>query len=264
MSDDHNAFIAGEEWRSYVAWVQQTIAELDAEDIVVSKEARLRPAFGADVVRFDVYYAFKKLGIEHRVAIECKAVARGVEAADVREFAGRLSNVPGIVGVVASKYGFQSGCYEEAQRNGVLLLTSEAIPDLPQMVGKLVSAAILPTEDTIGDPFWTVMPADERGVLGNYHLISTQAGVFLPLFISRFQAERYRNARRITDCVVRGLTQRMLMTALRLSRFRPDDPSFDVAVVLELPEERAVIPFASEDAWQEFVRSGTPFPNNAA
>lgn len=261
--DDTSETEPGEEWRSYVAWVQQTLADLDAEDIVVSKEAKLRPALGRDIVRFDIFYSFKKLGVQHRVAIECKAIRRGAEAADLREFAGRLQKVPGVIGVVASKYGFQSGCREEAERNGLLLLKPEDVPNLLQMVAMLLSAAILPEENTIGDPFWTLMPAKGSAVLGEYQQVPTPLGVFVPLFVSRGQAQRYLDATSIDDCVVRGLTQRMLMTMLRFSRLREDRPSFDVAVLVEHDRKYIIVPYSPDTAWSDFTRASKPFPDRA-
>lgn len=257
----------GDGFESYVAWVQQQLLELEGEDVRISRNTRLMPAFGSDAAEFDVFYEFKKAGVRHRVAIEVKDVSRPIESAEVRDFAGKLGKVTGIIGIMISRNGYQKGCYDEAKRVGIELLKPGDIPHMGQMVAKMIEAGILPNANTKADPFYMIMFRGSQGedrADGTYFLIERDGHKICPLFVSRPQAERLIQHQHDPNAlVVCGITQRMLMLAIRFSKGLPHRPSpFELGVVLQANEsgQSAVVLYDPEVAWNDFVRNAGPFP----
>lgn len=71
--------------------------------------------------QIDVYWKYKKDGIEHRVAIECKNYNKAVPKEKVCAFYGILVDLDDVEGVMISKKGFQKGAKQYAEHYGISL-----------------------------------------------------------------------------------------------------------------------------------------------
>lgn len=71
--------------------------------------------------QIDVYWEYKKDGIEHRVAIECKNYNKAVPKEKVCAFYGILVDLDGVKGIMVSKKGFQKGAKQYAEHYGISL-----------------------------------------------------------------------------------------------------------------------------------------------
>ena len=71
--------------------------------------------------QIDVYWEYKKDGIEHRVAIECKNYNKAVPKEKVCAFYGILVDLDDVEGIMISKKGFQKGAKQYAEHYGISL-----------------------------------------------------------------------------------------------------------------------------------------------
>jgi hypothetical protein len=137
------------------------------------------------------------------------------------------------------------------------------------MVGKMIEAGMLPDVNTKADPFYMIMfrDAGRDRADGTYFLIKPQGQKICPLFVSRIQAERFMSSQRDRgSLIVCGITQRMLMVAIRFSKGLPHAPNpFHLAVMLqaEASSQAIVVVYEAEVAWRDFVRRSGPFPEAA-
>ena len=76
----------------------------------------------------DVFYEFARVGIRHRVAIECKDWGRPVSKGQIQEFESKLRDIGNITGVVISRNGYQSGAEDFAKYHDILALRFEDLP----------------------------------------------------------------------------------------------------------------------------------------
>lgn len=71
--------------------------------------------------QIDVYWEYKKDGITHRVAIECKNYNKRVSKEKVSAFYGIISDLDDVKGIMVSKKGFQKGAKQFAEHYGISL-----------------------------------------------------------------------------------------------------------------------------------------------
>ena len=69
----------------------------------------------------DVYWEFEAAGITHRVIVECKDHGDPVNVGTVSELVGRLYDMPGHLGAIVARSGFQSGARELAEAHRIVL-----------------------------------------------------------------------------------------------------------------------------------------------
>lgn len=117
MSTYLNAII----YEEIVQALYQALLEYEGvENIKVQHNVTLPCKFNA-TAQFDVFWEFKKAGIVHRVAVECKNYNRCVTEGQVREFATKLQDVGNIIGIMVTRIGYQSGAIETAKQHGIYL-----------------------------------------------------------------------------------------------------------------------------------------------
>ena len=85
----------------------------------------------------DVYWEYKKDGVVHRVAIECKNYNQKIPIGRVRDFFGVLYDVGNIRGVMACKEGYQDGAKKFADYYGISLKELWAPKDGETVIGEL-------------------------------------------------------------------------------------------------------------------------------
>lgn len=207
-------FLKGKKLETYIQFIYQMLLNLKDEGIDVRHNLVLPGKAPGCKHQIDVYYEFKKAGIIHKVAIECKGGKRPVKKSDVIDFHGKLRDLDeDISGILISMNGFQSGAANYAKYHNISLLNFDDLPHLGMVLGKRISAISLPDEDEIGEPFWTLMAIAQDNVLtGEFRTIAFQSKeTFVPLFFSKHDAEKNRS--HLVDkeqYAVRGLRQHHL------------------------------------------------------
>jgi len=219
MSNSNNT---GQDFESYVQYVYSTLLNLRGEKTQVSRRTTFQLATG-DSYEVDVYYEFSKVGVRHRVAIECKDWKRPVDQGKILEFHQKIKNIGhDVVGVVVSRSGYQAGVEKVAARHNISLLTADDLPSLPQLVGSQLKHSALHEPDLIGEPFWVIA---ERGdtpenlSTGTYYAPHIEGQPTIPLFISKKHAETYlKNVADRDNWAVFGMPQYKLKVLFRLAK----------------------------------------------
>ena len=71
--------------------------------------------------QIDVYWEYKKEGITHRLAIECKNYKNSISISKVRDFFGVLNDIGNIQGIMVTKVGYQKGAKQYAKEYDISL-----------------------------------------------------------------------------------------------------------------------------------------------
>jgi hypothetical protein len=87
--------------------------------------------------QIDVYWEYKKDGIGHRVAIECKNYSYGVSIGKVRDFYGVISDLENVKGIMVTTVGYQKGAKQYADFYGISLKELRAPKDEETIIGEL-------------------------------------------------------------------------------------------------------------------------------
>lgn len=200
----------GDTLEKHVQFVYTSLLNMKDEGIVVGNKVSMKGRRG-DVHEIDVFYEFTKAGIKHRVAIECKEWGKPINMDAVRSFVYKIDDIGGIVGVIISENGFQSGAEELAKKSGVMLMKTADLPSFGQLLAERLSTTGLPTEDYIGEPFWTIMECQDGNVTGSHYEMSlgTLPAKFIGLMYSKKTAERTLEVLKLdrNKFCVRGLPQ---------------------------------------------------------
>lgn len=196
------------DFEDHVQYVYQTLLSLGGHNVVVAKNACLMGRDGAEY-QIDVYYEFEVAGIRHRVAIECKSTKRRIERNDVLAFKAKIDEFSDVIGVIVSAGGFQSGAKDFAERNQISALGIEEIPSIGQLLGMRLRHNTIPTELSVGTPFWTLFDLETGAPYGVTH----EKGTHALLFWSKNQATKYLARNRVSaNWQVRGLETRHLFS----------------------------------------------------
>lgn len=109
----------GTNYELFVRDICQVLLEADGLDTVTAQhDVTLTGRSGAEH-QIDVYWEFRRAGVNHRVVIECKEYHRAVSIGVVRSLIGLMDDVPGLQGMVVTTKGFQSGAVELARSRGI-------------------------------------------------------------------------------------------------------------------------------------------------
>ena len=195
---------ASRSWREledHVQQVYQRLLTLEGHTILVAKDVCLVGRQGSEY-QIDVYYEFEVAGMRHRVAIECKNTQRPVERERLMAFKGKMDDCLDVRGIVIAANGYQSGAVKFAEDNKMTILEVSDLPSIGKLLGMQLRNNVLPTENCIGAPFWTIYDIETAAPLG-----TTQGdGLFGFLFWSKTQATMYRARERLeTKWQVRGM-----------------------------------------------------------
>ncbi|MEI8012384.1 MAG: restriction endonuclease [Candidatus Omnitrophota bacterium] len=232
----------GKPLENYVTFVFDFILNHKSDGIAVSKNTYFVGKSGARH-EVDVYYEFRKAGILHRVAIECKDTVKPVEKGRVQEFHGKLRDIGwDIAGIMISKSGYQSGAQTFAAHHDIKTLTEEELPNLFSLLTDRIRTRVMPSEDYVGEPFWALFAVDAAGELTGSYLGAPQQGPngerCVWLFIAKSHADSVLKKLNSNGWVVRGLPQFFLASFIQMTQndsvgylislADPDDPSKNV------------------------------------
>jgi len=197
------------DWKDYedhVRNVYQRLLDLERESAIVARDVIIRGRHGQEH-QVDVYYEFESAGLRHRVAIECKDHKRPIDKGRVQAFTAVVFDCPGLRGIMVASNGYQSGAKRFAKDNGIIAITADNLPSIGELIGDKLESAVFPSEDDVGQPFWTLFWNSTY----EPYATKNENGTYGVLFLSKKDATYYcENLGRNEELVVRGLTQVLL------------------------------------------------------
>ncbi|WP_073715353.1 restriction endonuclease [Bowdeniella nasicola] len=215
----------GRGFEDYIRYVYQAILNCESQDIEVLRGARVPNARGDVFFEIDVYYEFDLAGVRHRVAMECKDTRRPVERNDVLAFSQKLQEMPSTIGIFISRNGFQSGAARFLEEKGILHFDSTTAPSMTDAVVAILVAAALPSEASIGQPFWGLMEERDGKGTGSWIMlppggVGKNSSALFPLFFSRPDASLFQRLSRpySEQTCIRGIPQATLRSILLMSQ----------------------------------------------
>lgn len=250
----------GEKLESYVQYVYSKLLELnDYDDVMVSTNVTIKGKSGA-TNEFDVFYQFQHLNIECKVVMECKDWNHPVPVGEIRDFVAKIEDVGmgQVIGVMISKNGYQSGALKYAETNGIKLLTEGDLPCISQILLQIIQKAFLPTERSIGEPFWIIMECDNGSVIGSYFSFqeTEENEPLIPLFYSNKIAELFLSRYEAADCYcVRGVTQYQLRGLLELEELcNFKFAIFYLPIMLEVENELPFVCLTAKEVSENYLK----------
>jgi hypothetical protein len=235
----------GNDLESYVQYVYSVLLNLKGENIIVSKKADMQDVFGV-THNIDVFYQFEKANIQHKVAFECKNWNTPVTKEKVAAFVKIIEDIKGVVGVIVSNKGYQSGAQQYANAHRIITLTIEQLPNILDLLSMQITKYFLPNKEDIGEPFWTIMELNEVGEInGNYYSMQPneqghQNGI--ALFFSKIDAEIHLS--KMPDkkkWAVRGLRQYNLKAILEFSKKIHDYTFYIVRSIVTIQDSNYMV-----------------------
>lgn len=180
-----------EQFEERVKHIYSVLLNLKGERVSVSRDVKLIGRDGL-INQFDVYYEFSRAGVNHRVAIECRDKSRPLGKDAVMAFRSKVSDIPGLQGLMVSAKGYQSGAKKFADDNGIIALTMDELPGVGRLLAMRLENVTCPTKDNVGEPFWSIYEIDEDGeangnLYGRY--VNGQHGALL--FFSKKLCEEF-------------------------------------------------------------------------
>lgn len=193
---------------SYVQDVYQQLLDIQGSKTMVARDVQISGREGSSY-QIDVYYGFEMAGIHHRVAVECKNRSRPLERDSVLAFHVKIHECCLNHGVIVSSGGFQKGAREFAEKNNVTLMDYSELPSIGNLLSRRLANVVIPDEDTIGQPFWTLFNIEDYSPFGQIHHKAEITSAFL--FLSRTHAQRFLKEQNLDKrWQVRGMANRHL------------------------------------------------------
>lgn len=248
---------AGAEFEEYIRSIYSMLLNLKDEGILVTGGANtfLKGITGENY-QIDVYYEFVRAGVRHRVIIECKDWQSPVKREDVNALESKVRDIPGVIGVIISKSGYQSGAINFSRQKGILALTPDELPSLGTLIAERLKIVALPDETCIGEPFWTIMSTKAGKNTGKWYGYGSkfdQKQDYIPLFFSKYHAELFFAQKNIdsSNWGIRGLPRyvlRILIIQLESSELNHElfnMTKFAAVLMFRHPDAKPIDPFMS-------------------
>ncbi|MDO7908814.1 restriction endonuclease [Paenibacillus sp. JX-17] len=225
----------GKKFEELVHYVYQSLLSLEGRDIQVSRDIKILGKSGS-LHQIDAFYEFELVGVNHKVAIECKNHARAITKGSVQEFYAKLNDLDNCIGIMVSSSGFQEGAEVFAKHYGIELLSLGELPLLTKVISAKIGV-ILPNEKVLGQPFWTLMEENNGQVTGSYIIYTHVKKQNFYLFLSKKTAEVVCEK---AGGVVRGISHLHLRVLISFAELHELDFIFfpyDEKLVLKLTYE---------------------------
>lgn len=134
----------------------------------------------------DILCSFEHLGMNYRVAIECKNWKKPINSLELRNFCYKLERIGNINGIfISAQSEFQDGAKKISNYNGIKLLKYD---ELQKLIEGQNYHYLTPNDKTIGDPFWMWLNLDGKNSLEQNSFLKD--GVVL--FESKYFAEQFQ------------------------------------------------------------------------
>jgi len=115
----------GKEYEDFVGAVQQALINASGishvKNISVETNKKIEDKNGI-VRQFDVYWEFDLGGVDYKTVVECKDYASPVSIEKIEAFISKVSDIPWLIPIYATKSGYQSGAKIKAEKHNVKLL----------------------------------------------------------------------------------------------------------------------------------------------
>lgn len=115
----------GKQYEEFVGRLQQAILNseefLKIKNITIEKNRIITDNNGIER-EFDLYWEYDLGGITYKSVIECKDYNKKISIEKIDALIGKISDIPNIYPIFATKIGYQSGAKIKAERKGVELL----------------------------------------------------------------------------------------------------------------------------------------------
>ncbi|MCW2256878.1 hypothetical protein M2263_002969 [Providencia alcalifaciens] len=200
-----------EKWQdleSYVQSVYQQLLDIQGNKTMVARNVQISGREGS-CYQIDVYYEFEMAGIRHRVAVECKNRSRPLERESVLAFHSKIHQCCLSHGIIVSSSSFQKGAREFAEKNNVTLMNYSELPSIGNLLSRRLTNVVIPDEDSIGQPFWTIFDIEEYSPFGHTNAKNEIMTAFL--FLSRAHAQQFLKSQNLgSKWQVREMAQRHL------------------------------------------------------
>ncbi|HCR3444342.1 TPA: restriction endonuclease [Morganella morganii] len=201
-----------EKWQDlelHVQSVYQQLLDIQGNQTMVAHNVQISGREGSSY-QIDVYYEFEMAGIRHRVAVECKNRSRPLERESVLAFHNKIIHQCCLShGIIVSSGGFQKGAREFAEQNNVTLMDYSELPSIGNLLSRRLTNVVIPDENSIGQPFWTIFDIEEYSPFG--HIDAKNEIMTAFLFLSRAHAQRFLKSQNLgSKWQVRGMAQRHL------------------------------------------------------
>lgn len=201
-----------EKWQDleyHVQDVYQQLLDIQGGKTMVARDVQISGREGSSY-QIDVFYEFEMVGINHRVAIECKNRLRPLERESVLAFYTKISECNLSHGVIVSSGGFQKGAREFAAKNNITLMNYSELPSIGNLLSRRLANVVIPDKETIGQPFWTLFDIEEYSPFGQVHQEEEMTTAYL--FLSRAHAQCFLEEQNLeARWQVRGMAQRHLL-----------------------------------------------------
>ena len=115
----------GREYEKFVAALHQALFDsekwTELKNIKIEQNKKINDNFGI-AREFDLYWEYEFAGITYKTVIECKDYASKVSIEKIDALLGKISDIPDLKPIFATKTGYQSGAKKKALSNKVELL----------------------------------------------------------------------------------------------------------------------------------------------
>jgi hypothetical protein len=254
---------ASTKWKDFeerVRYIYDVLLNIDGEKVAVSRDVKLKGRDGL-VHQFDVYYEFSRAGLDHRIAIECKDRSRPTEKDDVMAFRAKVSDVPGLEGVIVSARGYQSGAKKFATDNGLVALTMGELPKSGDLLATRLERAVFPPEESIGEPFWSLYEGEDGKLNGviYHHVINGWYGALLfycKKLAEKFLANQTQDVR--LQWAVRGLSQPFLRSFILIAD--TCRANYWMVTDVKSPDLLGLVPITRDDLIANYVLEPDTLP----
>lgn len=161
---------------------------------------------------FDIIYQYEHLGIQYKVAVECKNWNKPINKSQLSDFAYKLRSVGNLNGIFLSTSNLQKGATLVAKHADISFIKYDNFRKM-SLTGN--EKYLVPSFSTIGDPFWMFMNLDDTDTI--------QQDAFndgnIYLFESRYYAEKVKKSQlfmKESNTKLIGITQKHLKDIIRM------------------------------------------------
>lgn len=113
----------GKEYENFVGDVQQILLNMDGYETIKVEQNKILYDRSGNPRQFDVYWEFKVGGHLYKNVIECKDYKSPISIEKIDAFTSKISDIPGLKGIFATKSSYQKGAKKKAEFNNISILT---------------------------------------------------------------------------------------------------------------------------------------------
>lgn len=113
----------GKEYENFVRDVQQILLNMDGYETIKVEQNKILYDRSGNPRQFDVYWEFKIGGHLYKNVIECKDYKSPISIEKIDAFSSKISDIPGLKGIFATKSTYQKGARKKAEFNNISILT---------------------------------------------------------------------------------------------------------------------------------------------